>query len=796
MQLSLFINTAERKLVKSATSDFPINLPTMFREDTLRLVITLLEPTGLFTAPVQTFDISDIDLKVGIGVIGSDPEVFQDTWTKDTTARTFTADVVLNTTELNAAFAAGGDTLARTLEVEVERSSKFHTVLHEAVTLSKDIIINSLVAPVDVTTGSAFAASFAATTQNSETVEWATSGDYNIAHFKGMSGAALSGNGGKVVKVNSSANGFELSAPGGHTNKTDATSAPTTGNDLGDGYSVGSFWIDVTNDKAYVLVDSTNSAAVWKETSPTSPTHTHALDDLTDVDVTTSAPSDGDVLSYSLSGTEWIPVTGTSPNLWLTVTGDSGTASANTTTDSLQIAGGDGINTTVSGDILTVAGEEATSSNKGIASFGAHFAVVSGNVSLATVSLASGGTGATTAQDSFDNLSPLTTSGDLLTHDGSDNTRLAIATAGDTLTVDSGALDVGWRRNNLAATIAPTAGNDSGESYEVGSRWVDLTADREYVCVDASTSAAVWEKTAGGNKLDATGAPTAGNDLGDGYSVGSRWIDVTANKEYVCVDSTNSAAIWTETTAGATSVLAFKTIVVSGQSDVVADSATDSLTLVAGTNCTLTTDAAADSVTITTADTNSTYTAGDGLDLTGSSFSTDLKSAGGLAIDSTELALDVHGLADVGTTTFGATTFGAGDYVAVADASASNAPKKVKFPVELVMAASDETTDLTTGTAKLTFRMPHAMTLTDVRASVNTAPAGSTIIVDINEGGSTILSTKLSIDASEKTSTSAAAAAVISDGTLADDSEITIDIDQIGSSTAGKGLKVALIGYR
>lgn len=116
--------------------------------------------------------------------------------------------------------------------------------------------------------------------------------------------------------------------------------------------------------------------------------------------------------------------------------------------------------------------------------------------------------------------------------------------------------------------------------------------------------------------------------------------------------------------------------------------------------------------------------------------------------------------------------------------------------VELGLAVSDETTDLTTGTAKVTFRMPYAMTLTGVRANVNTAPTGSTLIVDINEGGSTILSTKLSIDASEKTSTTAASAAVISDSALADDSEITIDIDQIGSTIAGKGLKIWLIGTR
>ena len=110
------------------------------------------------------------------------------------------------------------------------------------------------------------------------------------------------------------------------------------------------------------------------------------------------------------------------------------------------------------------------------------------------------------------------------------------------------------------------------------------------------------------------------------------------------------------------------------------------------------------------------------------------------------------------------------------------------------IAASDETTALTTGTAKVTFRMPFGFTLTGVRASVTTAPTGSVLTVDINEGGSSILSTKLTIDASEKTSTTAATPAVISDTALADDAEITIDIDTVGSTVAGAGLKVYLIG--
>lgn len=122
---------------------------------------------------------------------------------------------------------------------------------------------------------------------------------------------------------------------------------------------------------------------------------------------------------------------------------------------------------------------------------------------------------------------------------------------------------------------------------------------------------------------------------------------------------------------------------------------------------------------------------------------------------------------------------------------------QVKSIEHIIIACSDESTAITTGAAKRTFRMPYAFTLTEIpRASVNTAPTGSPIVIDINEAGSSILSTKLSIDASEETSTSAATAAVLSDSSLADDAEITIDFDQVGSTIAGAGVKVVLIGRR
>jgi hypothetical protein len=119
------------------------------------------------------------------------------------------------------------------------------------------------------------------------------------------------------------------------------------------------------------------------------------------------------------------------------------------------------------------------------------------------------------------------------------------------------------------------------------------------------------------------------------------------------------------------------------------------------------------------------------------------------------------------------------------------------YPHEvIIVAASDEASVIGAGTGKVTFRMPYAFTLSAVRASLTTAQAsGSIFTVDINEAGSTVLSTKLTIDNTEKTSTTAATAAVISDASLADDAEITVDVDQIGDGTA-MGLKVYLIGKR
>lgn len=117
-------------------------------------------------------------------------------------------------------------------------------------------------------------------------------------------------------------------------------------------------------------------------------------------------------------------------------------------------------------------------------------------------------------------------------------------------------------------------------------------------------------------------------------------------------------------------------------------------------------------------------------------------------------------------------------------------------PFLVWVAVSDESTALTTGTAKLTFRMPFAFReLLEVLGSLTTAQSsGSTLTIDVNEGGASILSTKLTFDNGERTTTTAATPAVISDAAIAFDAEMTVDIDTVGDGTAA-GLKLCLVGY-
>ena len=81
------------------------------------------------------------------------------------------------------------------------------------------------------------------------------------------------------------------------------------------------------------------------------------LDALSDVDITTNAPTANQVLKWN--GTNFVPADDTAgagqQNIFATVAGDTGSTTANSVSDTLTIAGGSNIATSISGDTLTVA---------------------------------------------------------------------------------------------------------------------------------------------------------------------------------------------------------------------------------------------------------------------------------------------------------------------------------------------------------------------------------------------------------------------------------------------------------
>lgn len=95
-----------------------------------------------------------------------------------------------------------------------------------------------------------------------------------------------------------------------------------------------------------------------------------------------------------------------------------------------------------------------------------------------------------------------------------------------------------------------------------------------------------------------------------------------------------------------------------------------------------------------------------------------------------------------------------------------------------------------TGTEQgATFRIKRTTTVEDVEMHVKTAPTGAALIVDINDGGTTIFSTEPEIDISGTTEDDNHA---FSDTSLAATTELTMDVVQVGSTIAGADLTVLL----
>src|SRR5210317_1484093 len=291
-------------------------------------------------------------------------------------------------------------------------------------------------------------------------------------------------------------------------------------------------------------------------------------------------------------------------NSSVSFTDESSTAGSVSLGGTLEFLAGEGINTTASGATLTITGEDASTSNKGIASFSSdNFAVSSGAVtikdggivndelagSIANAKLSN--STITVAGDSGSNAVDL---GDTLTIEGTTN-EIETSVSGDTITVGlpddvtvgnnltvTGDLTVNGTTTTLATTnstvtdtlielgngITGTPANDSGIVIERGDAdnafiGFDESADKFIVGTGSFTGASTGNLTISTGtivaNLEATTATLGGSDVistDNTKTLTNKTIDASSNTIYNIANSslTNSAISFTDESSTAGSV--------------------------------------------------------------------------------------------------------------------------------------------------------------------------------------------------------------------------------------------------
>lgn len=135
------------------------------------------------------------------------------------------------------------------------------------------------------------------------------------------------------------------------------------------------------------------------------------------------------------------------------------------------------------------------------------------------------------------------------------------------------------------------------------------------------------------------------------------------------------------------------------------------------------------------------------------------------------------------------------DVTDAANVAAAGAVMATSFPVEDGFACSDETTAISATGLKFRMTMRTARTITSYFACLNSACATGTFTIDVLKNDVSVLSTLITIDATETSTLTALTPAVVSTSAWAAGDVLKVSVTVVGDGTA-TGLKVCLIGTR
>lgn len=229
--------------------------------------------------------------------------------------------------------------------------------------------------------------------------------------------------------------------------------------------------------------------------------------------ITTSAT--GDTITIDASG---IVVGDPDQNLWETVVSDSGSAVANTTTDSLTVTGSGGITTAIVGDVLTIDGT----------------GLALGDPDQNLWETVTADTGSTTANTTTDSLSVVGAGG------------LSTSITGDVLTIDGSGLVLGDPDQNLWATITGDTGTTTANTTTdtlsvVGAGGLVTSVSGDVLTIDASAI------VASGGVVDARSARWV---LSGNQTLTTSVGGTTTVIDYDTTTHDTDATLWTNNGAG------------------------------------------------------------------------------------------------------------------------------------------------------------------------------------------------------------------------------------------------------
>lgn len=333
------------------------------------------------------------------------------------------------------------------------------------------------------------------------------------------------------------------------------------------------------------------------------------------------------------------------------------------------------------------------------------------------------------------------------------------------------------------------------------------------------------------HNFDATTDPGATDDISPGhYTVGSMWVNTSDDTVWINVDNTDGAAVWKQVdgTGVGTDYFPLDTDV-----GLLIDTSADSVTTTwappvagfgvvkaTGSNCSLQVNGPTGTVgtgwidkllaiTNSCGDVMTVTINGSDYDISGlTTFTIADGTVGYLLVETDDAGSTWRAYGTEDITARPTITVSGTDYCPVQDNETADVAAYVPCQDiadlysgttnhETCVALGPNSLAITDGATAMTtgdrggFYLGAAATIVSARAyidpAVGTAPTGAAIVFDIQESGTTMLSTSGTIDATELT-TGTGTSPAFSDTSLAANAPLTFDVTQVGSTEPGNGL--------